>query len=410
MNYRALVIVAGVGLAAVAVVAVILNMPLEDALLLAAYSFGAAAVVGVAGTRLLHRSNRRSIGTQVTITALTSVSAVAAGAMLAANRMYLSSHDLRALGVVLTASSAVAVLVALMLGQRVAAGSRRLQDVAQRIGRGEPKSEDGGPLAGELTTVAVELEGMSRRLDESRSRERALDASRRELVAWVSHDLRTPLAGILAMAEALQDGVVSDEATTARYHRAIVGEAERLSGLVEDLFELSRINSGTLRLQLEQVSLGDLVSDALSASAGVARANGVKLEGKLAGDAPHLELSASEIGRVVRNLLDNAIRHTPSDGVVTVEAGADDDHAWVLVADSCGGIPGHDIDRVFEMAFRGTASRSPHDGGAGLGLAIARGIVEAHEGEIDVRNEGRGCVFTVRLPRWRDMAPGAVSP
>jgi signal transduction histidine kinase len=115
-------------------------------------------------------------------------------------------------------------------------------------------------------------------------------------------------------------------------------------------------------------------------------------------EAPEVDLSVPDMARVLRNLLENAIRHTPSDGAVVVEAGVEDEHAYVAVADTCGGIPEPDIGRVFDVAFRGASARTPDDGGAGLGLAIARGIVQAHHGEINVRNEGSGCRFTVRLP------------
>jgi signal transduction histidine kinase len=200
------------------------------------------------------------------------------------------------------------------------------------------------------------------------------------------------------MAEALEDGVVDDDTTVARYHVAIRTEVDRLSGLVDDLFELSRITAGSLILEIERVSLGDLVSDALSSASSLATAKGVRLEGQLTGTSPELELSARDMGRVLRNLLENAIRHTPSEGLVQVEAGVDRSHAYVKVADECGGIPEADVERVFDAAFRGQAARTPSDGRGGLGLAIARGIVEAHHGDISVHNGNGGCAFTVRLP------------
>ncbi len=201
------------------------------------------------------------------------------------------------------------------------------------------------------------------------------------------------------MAEALEDGVVSDPETVARYYRIVATESERLAGLVDDLFELSRIQAGALRLDVAPVSLGDLVSDALSAASLIAEVKGVRLEGRLKGSAPEVPASTPELSRALRNLLENAIRHTPSEGSVLVEAGVDGDRAYVSVADGCGGIPEADLDRVFDLAFRGEAARTPEpDGGAGLGLAIARGIAEAHRGAITVRNENGGCLFTLRLP------------
>jgi signal transduction histidine kinase len=175
-------------------------------------------------------------------------------------------------------------------------------------------------------------------------------------------------------------------------------ETDRLAALVDDLFELSRINAGALSLHMERASLGDLVSDAIAATAATADARGVRLEGQLTSDAPELDLSVPEMARVLRNLLENAIRHTPSDGTVKVEAGIDDTNAYVAVADACGGIPEGEIGRVFDVAFRGQPARTPDNGGAGLGLAIARGIVKAHNGEIDVHNQDGGCRFVVRLP------------
>ncbi|MBP2340719.1 signal transduction histidine kinase [Saccharothrix coeruleofusca] len=230
---------------------------------------------------------------------------------------------------------------------------------------------------------------------EARARERAAEASRRELVAWISHDLRTPLAGIRAMAEALADGVVARPDEVADYAARISAEAEQLSGMVDDLFELSRITAGALRLTLSEVPLADVVSEVVAAEHPVARRKGVRLEA----DAPTWPVvlgSDPELARVVRNLLSNAIRHTPPDGTVAVRVDVDGGEALLHVDDSCGGIPETDLPRVFDVAFRGTPSRQPV--GGGLGLAIARGLVEAHRGTIDARNHGRGCRFEVRLP------------
>jgi signal transduction histidine kinase len=260
------------------------------------------------------------------------------------------------------------------------------------------RAEAGTSFPQELARLHHELEVTSRRLDEARTRERALDTARRELVAWVSHDLRTPLSGIRAMIEALNDGVVSDPATVARYHEAIQSEADRLSGLVDDLFELSRIQADALRLSLEPVVLAELVSDTIATARFAAAGKEISLEGALLDEQATALVSIPELGRVLRNLLDNAIRHSPRGSRIVVEVAGDGDDAVVAVTDSCGGIPSDEIDRVFELAFRGDAARGP-DGGGGLGLAIARGLVEAQRGVIAVENRPAGCRFTVRLPR-----------
>ncbi|MFC0433744.1 sensor histidine kinase KdpD [Kutzneria buriramensis] len=232
----------------------------------------------------------------------------------------------------------------------------------------------------------------------ARVRERAAEASRRELVAWISHDLRTPLAGIRAMAEALSDGVVSAPEDVAGYASRISAETQRLSGMVDDLFELSKITAGALRLTMSAVPLRDVISEAVAAEGPVAASKGVRLEAN-AEEWPVVLGSDPELARVIRNLLSNAIRHTPADGTVAVHVDAEKDQAVVSVDDACGGIPDNELDRVFDVAFRGSAARTPSgDGGAGLGLAIARGLVEAHQGEIAARNHGPGCRFEVRLP------------
>jgi signal transduction histidine kinase len=372
-----------------------MNETLELVLLAA----GTAAVAAIAGALVLHALRRRSLGAQAAAVAVAAVAGVGVGAWAGARAMFLSEHDLWALDVMLVASGAVGVATALVLGRRVGAASEALVAVARRIGDGDapPSSPDPG-VPHELARLHHELELTSQRLEQARARERTLDASRRELVAWVSHDLRTPLAGIRAIVEALEDGVVEDPETVTRYYATLRREADRLAELVDDLFELSRAQAGVLELHMERVSLGDLVSDALAGASPIAAAKGVRLEGRLDGPPAELEVSASEVLRALRNILENAIRHTPSDGTVTVEAGRDDAGAYVSVFDTGGGIPEQDLPRVFEVAFRGDAARTPGDAGAGLGLAIARRFVEAHRGDITVRNENGGCRFTVHLP------------
>jgi signal transduction histidine kinase len=253
------------------------------------------------------------------------------------------------------------------------------------------------PVLRELADIESELISAGGRLTASRTREQALEASRRELIAWISHDLRTPLAGLRAMAEALEDGVAPD---AARYHRQIRREVDRLSALVDDLFELSRIRSGGLAISLQDVDLRDLVTDVVSGSSAMARAGGIVLDA--AADPAPVRVDAGGIGRVLTNLVVNAIRHTPSDGAVQVVGRRRGDEVVVSVSDGCGGIPSEDLDHVFEPGWRGGGvgqARTPGpDAGAGFGLAIARGIVEAHHGRISVRNTPTGCCFDIRLP------------
>jgi signal transduction histidine kinase len=393
------IVISGVALTAAAAAAA--SMTVSDALALSGIAAGTWVVAVLVGTITLNTLRRRPVGTQVAAVALTTVVALMAGALAAAEAMFISGHDLTALLVVLIAAGTVGVAASFVLGGRVERATRSLGEVARRIGRGEPTGPPdlGGPQ--ELNRLGAELAEMERRLDEANRRERTLEASRRELVGWVSHDLRTPLAGIRAMAEALEDGVVEGPATVARYHQRMREEADHLAMLVEDLFELSRTHAGALQLEYTTVSLSDLVSDALSGSAPVAAAKGVRLEGHMIGPPAELEASAPEVLRVLRNLLDNAIRHTPSDGSVVVEAGVDDERpacVYVSVLDDGGGVPDADVGRIFDVGYQADPARQ---GGAGLGLAIAKGFTDAHRGELSVTNENGGARFTLRLPRER---------
>jgi signal transduction histidine kinase len=378
-----------------------------DTATLVAYAAGGAAVAGLVASGLLRLLRRASIVVLAVVAGLAPVLAVGIGVAGASSAMFISNHDLHALFVVLVAAGTVGLLIALVLGRRVAEAGRSLEAMARRLGDEGP----GAPLTlrargvspaspAELAALGAELELTSARLADAQDQAAAVERSRRELVAWVSHDLRTPLAGIRAMVEALEDGVVDDSETVARYHRAIRQEADRLAGLVDDLFELSRIQAGALALDLERVPLDELVSDALASASIAAGAKGIDLRGAVREPSPVVELSTPEMARVVRNLLDNAIRHTRPGGTVWIHAGLNEtgSAAEVSVLDSCGGIPEGDLDHVFDMAYRGDAARTPGGGGAGLGLAVARGLVEAHHGQISVRNEGDGCRFTVRLP------------
>lgn len=394
---RAQIIVLSGGIVVTLAAAVFSGAPLHDGIVLVGLAaLGAGAIAG-AGALIGRRLRAERLAIQVTLIVITTVVATIAGALLAAKAMFVSTHDLRALLVVAAAGATASVLIALALADRLGRASEDVERLSERLAV-DAGAEPTMALPAELAAVAGQLTSTWGRLAEASARERAMEASRRQLVAWVSHDLRTPLSGIRAMVEALEDGVVDDPETVTRYLRTIRQESDRLTQLVDDLFELSRIQAGALALDLERVGLGDLVSDAIAAAGIAADARGVVLLGSMPDPAPQVEASIPDLGRVIRNLLDNAIRHTPRGGAVRVEATTVGDHAVLSVQDSCGGIPTNEIDRVFDLAFRGDAARTPGSGGGGLGLAIARGLVEAHQGDIAVANETDGCRFTVRLP------------
>ncbi|MET9342745.1 MULTISPECIES: sensor histidine kinase [unclassified Nonomuraea] len=346
-----------------------------------AVTAGLGMVVAGAGLALMRCLRTRSIGVMLAVVAVVAVVATLAGVTAITLKMIIDGSARDLVLSVVAVGGLVGLGVAFALARQVVGASRRLAAAVR-----EPSFVVPAGLPAELRDIAQALE-------ESYARERALEGARRELVAWVSHDLRTPLAGMRAMAEALEDGVGDPH----RYPTQIRVEVERLSSMVDDLFELSRIHAGALRLHRTRIGLGDLVADTVAGVEALAVRKGVKVRTEC-GIVP-VSADAAALGRALRNLVENAIRHTPAGGEVVVGAAVEEGAATLTVADACGGIPEEDLERVFEVAFMGEKARTPtREGGAGLGLAITQGIVAAHDGHVTVANEGPGCRFDIRLP------------
>lgn len=408
-----------VGLLVVVAIASALGLPREDLVQVVSIAGGAALLTGFLGAAALRLLRGSSFTAQVVVVALTSTSAVTAGALAGGNAMFFDAHDLQVLGVVVAVGAVVSVVAAMLLGVRVGAASRSLGEVARRLGdldgvRPVPEDaldDDAMPehLIAEFSRLAAQLSATRHELERSRERERATDRARRELVSWVSHDLRTPLAGIRAVAELLEDGIAVDAADVRRYYTTLRREAEKLAVLVDDLFMVARIEAGALAIDPVDVDLTDLVTDTVGGARPVAQQRGISVSGRVVGDQPIIRAGLPELSRVLRNLVANAVRESEDGGSVLVEAGLADDTAWLSVTDSCGGIPPEVIDRVFEASYRGEAARTPRsDGGGGLGLAIASGFAKAHDGRIDVANVEGGCRFTVTVPAA--PPPGSATP
>ena len=298
-------------------------------LIAAGWSLG----VGLIGVVLGHLLRRAPIRWSVGLIAAVAVGGVVAGVVGTARAMFLSAHDLGVVALVCVVSGLVSGLFSLLLARRLAVSARRLGAMATAVGSGEVVTSVADDPS-ELRAVGNELSHSSERLRAAREREARLEQSRRELVAWVSHDLRTPLAGLRAMAESLDDGLAEDP---ARYHRQILKDVDRMAGMVDDLFELSRIHAGTLNLTLQPIGLRDVVSESLAGAQPVAQTRRVEVDGDV---GPDLEVTAdpAALSRVVGNLVMNAIRHTPADGVVVVEGRRAGDMVELSVTDACGGI------------------------------------------------------------------------
>jgi signal transduction histidine kinase len=367
----------------------------------------AAAVVftGLLGALVLQAVRRRSLLVSIVVAALVPVAAVSAAVALNVNQMVISEHDSNVVSVALGFSTVLAVALSVVLGRRVTSGSRELTQALRGLGEG-PYADtavllDSGRSSApaEITALATELETTREKLQLSREREQSLEQSRRELVAFMSHDLRTPLAGLRALAEGLEDGMIDDQDAALRQMRQTV---ERMNGLVGDLFELSRLNAGPVGLgpTRSPVSLVEVAYDVVGEAREHARRRHVDLVLDVAddGDRVAVQGNGDELARALSNLVGNAVRHTHEYGQVLVSARrASGGMARLAVTDGCGGLKEDDLARVFEIGWRGEPERTS-GARAGLGLAIARGVIESHAGSISVSNVEGGCRFDVELP------------
>jgi signal transduction histidine kinase len=274
-----------------------------------------------------------------------------------------------------------------------------LQEAAEKIAAGNLETRV--PVSGrdELSALAVSFNQMAERLQAADQQQRELEHLRRDLVAWASHDLQTPLTSVRAILEALADGVVDEPEMVRRYLNTAQRDVLSLSTLIDDLFQMSQLDAGGFPLNRAPSSLRDLVSDTLESFSELAYRESIKLEGQVNPDVDPVLMDTQAIGRVLNNLIGNALRHTPAGGAIDVRARRTNAGTEVSVRDTGEGIRAEDLPHVFERFYRGEKSRNRGTGGAGLGLAIAQGIVRAHGGEIRVESEpGKGTQFTFNLP------------
>ncbi|HEY2160508.1 MAG TPA: HAMP domain-containing sensor histidine kinase [Solirubrobacteraceae bacterium] len=311
--------------------------------------------------------------------------------------MFVSGHDAALVAVIVAFVGAIAIAA----GQRLAAPIMRdveaIRDGLAAVGRGERELRITTTGRDELSELADAANAMIEQLRIEEAARDQSDAARRGLVAAVSHDLRTPITSLTLLADAVGDDIV-DEQTRRTYLGRMRTHIDALSALIDDLFELSRLEAGDIRWSLERVPLRELVGETVAAMRVQADLKGVAVRAEVPLELRPAQANPEKLQRVLFNLIQNAIRHTPADGSVVIRAEPVADRIEIEVADTGDGIAGPDRDQVFEAFYRGGTDASRTSGGAGLGLAVSRAIVEAHGGRIWLPESQAGTRVRFSLP------------
>jgi signal transduction histidine kinase len=350
-------------------------------------------VAAVAAPRLIRGT---SVRWRLVAVAAVSASVALANLAVVGLQMSVSSHDATVVVVLLLYALGAGTAVALSLARPITQSVGQLENAAAAIGKGDLEARVGRiGGAAELDTLAQTLDQMAMRLQQAQRRERDVEQVRRDLITAVSHDLRTPLAALRAMVEAIDEGIVEDPPSLRRYAVEMRRSIEQLSDMVDDLFELSQLDAGAIERETRRARLDEVVRSALAGVEVEASRKRLALVTDLgtAGDAG----CSPRVGRVLHNLLVNAVRHTPADGTVSLSARKDGNRLELAVQDTGEGISAEDLPNVFDPFFRVDPSRSGP--GAGLGLAVAKRIVEALGGRISAQSSPSiGSRFAIELP------------
>ncbi len=375
---------------AAALFAVLMAPGPADLAQLVATLAGAGGLAVVLGYLFYRRGWARSSSLMVTLvlTYLWAALVTLLPVWLLQRQMFFSEHDLALSGVLLLFAAIVATTYSLFIAASVADGLRQTAAAADRLAAGDPAAR--APITGrdEVARLGASFNAMADQLQAATDRREEVETLRRNLIAWTSHDLRTPLTAIRVRVEALHDGVVTGPDEVRRYVAAMRADVVALDGLLDDLFELAQLDAGGPPAARALHAPADLVADALERFRPLAEGRAIALTGAATGAA--VAVQPGKIERVLGNLIGNALRHTPPGGQVALAAEETAEGVVFRVEDSGPGFSAADLAYGFEQFYRGEEARTRATGGAGLGLAIARGIVQAHGGRIWAENRAEG--------------------
>jgi signal transduction histidine kinase len=343
------------------------------------------------------RTRAGSLSRQLALTVAIAVAPVLVALVVVGLLMVVSGHDARLVGTIVLGAGVLAGVAAKLVAGSILRDVEVVRDGLTAVGRGERDIRIETAARDELTELASAANAMISRLRAEENARDQSDAARRDLVAAVSHDLRTPITSLRLLAEAVEDEIV-DEETRRGYLKRMRTHIDALSALIDDLFELSRLEAGDIRWSLERVPLGELVGETVEAMRVQAEAKGVAVVANIPDALVPAQANPEKLQRVLFNLIQNAIRHTPADGSVVVRAEPVAGQIEVEVADTGDGIAPEERERVFTAFYRGGAHAARTGGGAGLGLAVSRAIVEAHGGRIWLADASVGTRVRFSLP------------
>jgi signal transduction histidine kinase len=351
----------------------------------------------VSAHALAARRRFTSLRRQFAFSAAVAVGVILIAVLAASQLMFVSEHDALLVSAIVVGAGLVALRVGDLVARGVARDVGTVSAGLEAVGLGDRDVRLRSTARDEIGTLARSADSMAEQLAEGERARGASEAARRELVASVSHDLRTPIASLRLLVEAVDDGIV-DESTRHRYLATMQTQIGSLSAMIDDLFELSRIEAGDIEWSMRQVELAVLVDETVAAMRPEARARRVEVRSELADARLCARADPEKIQRVLFNLIRNAIRHTPADGSVTVRAEAGPEAVQIEVADTGDGISDEDRSRAFEPFYRGGGEAARGSDGAGLGLAICRAIVETHGGHIWIGPSEQGTRVRFSLP------------
>lgn len=314
---------------------------------------------------------------------------------LTARLMFADQHDLLLGTVLLIFAGAIAMALGYLLSSSFLDRIQSLDRAAKKIAAGNLSIRV--PIEGrdELAELAHSFNDMASQLLESSKKQKELERLRKELIAWIGHDLQTPLTSISAVIEALADGMVQDPEMEQRYFDTAKKNISSLSHLIDDMFQMAQIDAGGLELHIESVSISDLISDTLESFTELAKRRHITVQGSVSPDLEEVQIDARRINRVLNNLIDNALKHSPDNGLVEVRSNKFEKGIIVEVIDNGDGISQEDLPHIFDLFYRGDISRRSSTSGTGLGLAISKGIIAAHGGEIKVDSQPGLTCFTI---------------